>query len=216
MYEENALSLAAVQAALALKSFDVYRAQTSMAPLGRRLTRASNRTGTAKEAAVLVLLYPHPIDLHLVLIRRNTYNGVHSDQIGLPGGKREYQETFLQAALRETEEELGVSSKSIQLIGNLTPIYIPPSDYIVHPFVGYVMSRPIWIPDPKEVVEVIETPLAILLDDTIKQHQHMNIQGITVRVPYYNIQGHQVWGATAVMLSELEGRLRFVLHQNNH
>ncbi len=211
MFNQTALSLATIQAALTLEPFDVFRAQLVMAPLQRRITRPIEKEGAAKEAAVLVLLYPHFHHLYLVLIRRNSYPGVHSDQVGLPGGKREQNETFLQTALRETYEELGVAPQTIQLLGQLTPIYIPPSDFEVHPFVGYTSQRPLWIPDPREVSGIIETPLTTLLDDSIKRDEDMTLQGMTIRVPYYEIQGHQVWGATAIMLSELEGRLRSIL-----
>lgn len=215
MFNSKTLSLATIQSALSLESFDVLRAQMIMAPLQRRIARPAHKEGAAKEAAVMVLLYPHLHDLHLVLIRRNRYPGVHSDQVGLPGGKREQQETFLQAALRETHEELGVVPQVVQLLGQLTPIYIPPSDFEVHPFVGYTTSRPVWMPDPKEVSGVIETPVAALLDDTIKCDEEMTLLGSTVRVPYYDIQGNQVWGATAIMLSEFEGRLRSALESQS-
>lgn len=211
MLYKTILSLPTVQAALALHEFDVMSAQVAMSPIRRRMGRPTDKAGQAKEAAVLVLLYPHQHDLHTVLIRRNSYPGVHSNQVGLPGGRREPNEDFQDTALRETHEELGVQPENVRLIGRLAPIYIPPSDFHVRPFVGYISARPEWAPDPKEVSEVIETPLSVLLDDGIKCDDEVEVNGSTMCVPYYDIQGNQVWGATAIMLSELEGRLRSAL-----
>jgi 8-oxo-dGTP pyrophosphatase MutT (NUDIX family) len=172
------------------------------------MRRPVERSGNPRLAAVLVLLYPVQRELSLVLTRRHEYQGVHSGQISLPGGQREDGESFAQTALRETHEELGINVQGIQLVGKLTQVYIPPSDYEVHPYVGYSSQRPAWKPDPAEVAEVIEMPLAMLFENNLKRSEVATRNGVTFEMPYYAIQGHKVWGATAAMLSEFEERLR--------
>ncbi len=202
-----------VQTALQLPSFDVRQAQLKMAPIPRAVRRPQSKNGSPRLAAVLVLLFPtEQHGLSTVLIQRNQYPGVHSGQIGLPGGQREENDgSFAVTALRETHEEIGVPYTEIELIGNLTSLYIPPSDFEVYPYVGYSAHHPVWKPDPSEVAGVIETPLATLFDDTVKHVDEIEVRGITVRAPYYAIEGHRVWGATAIILSELESRLRLTL-----
>ena len=206
------VTLDTIKTALLIDDFDVASAQSIMAPMRRPIKRPQELPGTAKPAAVLIVLYPEQNDLGFVLIQRNSYEGVHSDQIGLPGGRQENGETFLETALRETNEELGINPDQINVLGNLTPIYIPPSDYHVHPFVGYMKQRPTLIPDPREVAAVIETSVSELLDETLKSEHDVSVQGLKLNVPYYDIQGHKCWGATAIMLAEFEGRIRQALY----
>ncbi|NDJ78079.1 MAG: CoA pyrophosphatase [Chloroflexi bacterium] len=181
-----------------------------MAPQPRPLHRVESRPGQARQAAVLVLLYPHQTQLSFVLIQRTQHDrDVHSGQISLPGGSQDAGETPVQTALREAHEELGVNG-GVQILGQLDPLYIPPSDFEVHPVVGYTSVRPHWIPAESEVVDVIECPLKWLLDDAHKVVEDWELRGFQLRVPWYNVDGHQVWGATAIILSELEQRLRHV------
>ncbi len=201
-----------VRRALTLTDFDVRQAQRKMAPVPRALERSWQRSDDPKLAAVLVLLFPDASNrLSLVLQQRNKYPGVHSGQISLPGGRREDGESFLQTALRETHEEVGVPLHDIELLGKLTPIYIPPSDFEVHPFVGYVSYHPQWVPELTEVTAIIEMPLDSLLDDTLKKIKLLDVRGFSIKAPFYDVAGHEVWGATAIILAELEGRLRQVL-----
>lgn len=202
------ISLTQVQKALNLPDFDAEKAMRLMAPQSRPIRRPINLETVPKLASVLVLLFPTDNGLSFVLTRRHVYAGVHSGQISLPGGRCEHNETFCDTALRETQEELGISPASIQILGNLSEIYIPPSDFQVHPYVAYTPARPIWQPDPFEVAEVIEAPLAILFDPSAKQHDLIEVRHPPIKAPYYAIQGHKVWGATAIILSELESRLR--------
>lgn len=197
--------------ALELENFDSFAAQSIMAPLQRPTKRPATKSGQAKLAAVLALIYPHLEEWHLVMIQRNSYPGVHSNQIGLPGGRQEAGETFLQTALRETEEEIGVPATEIEVLGRLTPIYIPPSDYEVHPFVGHITHRPNFIPQEREVSGIIEAPLHLLLREDLKLVDTVDVRGMRFQAPYYHLMGHKVWGATAIILAELEGRLRQVL-----
>lgn len=202
-----------VQAALALADFDVLTAQRLMAPQPRTLHRNRSHPGLPRQAGVLVLLYPAEGGLAFALMRR-TQNprDVHSGQISLPGGSQEPGETPVEAALREAREELGVNG-TVQILGSLTCLYIPPSDFEVRPVVGYMSEHPVWKPDQSEVVEVLECPLVWLIDDARKVVENWNRDGQIVQVPWYNVHGHKVWGATAIILSEFEQRLRQVLNK---
>ncbi len=203
------ITLDDVRRALAVPGFDSMSAQLRMAPRPRPIRRQTS-SGQPRLAAVLVLLYPVDDTLTFPLMRRPDYEGVHSGQISLPGGSREGDETFEQNALRETREEFGVSDP-IEILGSLTPIYVPPSDFEIHPFVGYLPHRPSFTPDPIEVVEIIEVPLTLLFDEQAKgQDQRQREDGGTWTFPFYRAGQDKVWGATAAMLSELETRLRLV------
>lgn len=205
------IALDDVRKALSLPSFDHVAAQKLMAPRPARPMRRSDVPGSPRLAAVLVLLYPVEGDLRFPLMRRPEYEGVHSGQISLPGGSQEVGETFEQTALRETREEFGVI-EPVEVLGALTPVYVPPSDFEIHPLVGYLPWCPTWTLDPHEVAELVETPLDVLLDDSVKGHEERLLDGGIKRIiPFYRVGAYQVWGATAAMLSELEGRLRAVL-----
>lgn len=207
---KTSLTLDAVRRALALSDFDVMAAQLRMAPRPRPIRRG-DLPGEPRRAAVLALLYPVNDVLHLVLMQRTESNGVHSGQVSFPGGRREEGETFEQAAIRETFEELGVADP-IEIMGQLTLIYVPPSDFEINPFVGYLPVRPQWTPSPAEVAAVIETPLDFMFDDTCKGIESLTApDGVTRQFPYYKIGDYKVWGATAAILSEFEERLRVVL-----
>jgi len=161
----------------------------------------------AKIACVLNLLYPKNNEWHLVLIERMSLykNDRHSGQISFPGGGLENTDESLAAgALREANEEVGVKIEDIELLGKLTDIYIPVSNFLVHPFVGKLDYEPQFIPQPTEVKSILEVPLDHLRNPKTIQRKDLKIsQQITLKdVPYYNVQNHVVWGATAMMLSE--------------
>jgi len=206
------ITLEDVRRALALEGFDPLLAQARMAPRPRAVHRPEI-PGTAKLAGVLVLLFPAEDDeaLHFALMKRTEYPGVHSGQISLPGGRREGDETFIATALRETEEELGANADSVEIVGSLTPLYVPPSDFEIHPAVGYTPTRPVWIPDPNEVAEILEVSAALLLDDSYKGFEFLERGDVKIEIGYYRVGEHKVWGATAAMLSEFEMRLRIAL-----
>ncbi len=207
------ITLGHIRAALALPDFDVLEAQLHMAPKARPVRRPANKAGQARQASVLLLLFPVEAGLSFVLLRR-AYNphDVHSGQISLPGGAREANETPVQTALRETREELGVT-ETVEVLGTLGALYVPPSDFEVQPVVGYVPARPLWRPGPGEVREVLECPVHWLLEDTHKAFGEMLVHGHTVQAPWYDVRGYRVWGATAIILSEFEQRLRRVLRR---
>ncbi len=163
----------------------------------------------ARTACVLILFYPIDEIPHFVLIERQTSERPgdrHGGQISFPGGKTENMDATLAAtALREAEEEIGVPAHRIEIIGRLSELYIPVSNFIVHPFVGYMPEAPRFDLQPEEVREVFEVPVSLLLDKTIRHRMDIRAHdGLTLKdVPYFRIRERVVWGATAMMLGEL-------------
>ncbi len=159
-----------------------------------------------RHAAVMMLLYPVADAMHLVLILRPQYEGVHSGQVALPGGKVEPEDTtYHAAALRETYEEVGVAIETVHSLKELTKVYIPPSNFWVHPFVGYATKRPDFVLQEEEVAAIIEIPIDALLDDAnITSKEKKTSYAQKIEVPAFELGGYVVWGATAMMLSELK------------
>ncbi len=181
---------------------------TSMARL-RRL-RNGGVPDDARPSSVLVLLYPYRSDIGFPVIRRPDYPGVHGGQVSLPGGKaEESDESLVYTALREAQEEIGIDPGQVHVIGQLTELYIPPSNFLVTPVVGFLPCRPDFQADPEEVVEIMELTLSELTDPATKKRSRIRLPiGLTLRVPSYNNGGPVIWGATAMMLSELEQIIR--------
>ena len=186
-----------------------------MMPLMRKelLAKTNFKEINPRKAAVTMLFYPKNQEVHLVLIVRNSYDGVHSAQIAFPGGKSEPEDAdFQTTALRETEEEIGISRNKIEIIKAFSSVYIPPSNFMVYPFLGISREELEFIPDPIEVAAVIELPLAVFLDDSILSIENLSTSYATnIEVPAFMIEGHVVWGATAMILSELRDVLNSVL-----
>jgi 8-oxo-dGTP pyrophosphatase MutT (NUDIX family) len=202
------ITLKVVERALSLAGFDARHAQSQMAPKPRSLYRAPAKPGSPRQGGVLFLLYPRADQLTFALTRRSETLENHQGQISLPGGSREQGETLAETAVRETSEELGVKLDDDCLLGKLASLYIPPSDFEIHPFVAYSPTRPDFVPAPDEVAELLEVPLACLLDPAVYRNEDWIIREIEVAVPFYFLGRHQVWGATAMVLSEMEQRLR--------
>jgi len=196
-----------IENTMRLNSLPGAEAQYKMSALGRR-TRVADTFGTKehKVGAVLILLYPHQNELLFPLTQRHAYKGVHSAQVSLPGGKVEAEDVSTEAtALREAQEEIGVDSSKIEMLGKLTDLYIPPSNFLVHPYVGYLKSRPAMKKDDYEVAELFEASLSTLMDDRTIGEIKVPIPGnMKIKTPYFNIQEKVVWGATAMILSELK------------
>jgi 8-oxo-dGTP pyrophosphatase MutT (NUDIX family) len=162
-----------------------------------------------REAGVLLLLYPYATnngtlpELHLVLTRRTEYPGVHSGQISFPGGRREQEESLQRTALRETMEEVGVVPEELEIIGQLSSLYTSASNFCIYPFVAFSATRPIFRLDPKEVAKLIEVPLSFLLNPANRKEEVWHFQDSGQRrIPFFDVFGYQVWGATAMILSE--------------
>ena len=191
-------------------------AQMLMAPPFREalLKQSVSHRANAKLAAVMALFYPNKQgETHLMFIVRKSSPGVHSGQIGFPGGKPESGDVDLKAtAVRETWEEIGVSSQSIHVLCPLTEVYIPPSNFNVFPFVGMSTSTPNFKRQPSEVESIIEILLKDILDDSKRVFSLVSTSyGPKVNVPAFNFEGHIVWGATAMILMEIIELLNSIL-----
>jgi 8-oxo-dGTP pyrophosphatase MutT (NUDIX family) len=199
-----------VQQAVDLTGFNFGEAQQRMSPIPRGWEQ---RDTPPKQAAVLILLYPEVDDrLNVVLTLRSKGLRGHSGQVSFPGGKQDPDDkSFTITALRETCEEIGICDDHIMVMGELSPFYIPPTHYDVYPTVARYDSIPEFNPNPDEVAEVFSFALENMLHPKFKQVEQRTIQGYPVEIPYYNMKGYKVWGATAIMLSELEARLRRIL-----
>ncbi|HLW32644.1 MAG TPA: CoA pyrophosphatase [Aequorivita sp.] len=190
--------------------------QLRMAPLRslRELRDQAVDQERANRAGVMALFYPSiSYEANLILILRRTYKGVHSAQVGFPGGKIEAIDNSLEAAaLRETEEEVGIPRENITVLKKLTEIYIPPSNFFVQPFLGITNKKPHFVPEEREVEALIEVKLEDLMNDASITTEILTTSYATdLKVPAFELNGHIVWGATAMMLSEVREMLQRVL-----
>ncbi len=161
-------------------------------------------TSRAVHSSVLILLYPKKEIPHTVFILRQTYDGVHSGQVSFPGGRAEEADrTLVETALREASEEVNIDPGAVEVLGTLSEMYIPPSNYLVLPVVGFTPQAPAFVPDPAEVAAVIESDLGFLFDQSRQKETVLTIRGTEIEAPYYDVNGNIVWGATAMILSEL-------------
>lgn len=179
-------------------------AQAAMAPSERPIPSVeAARASGSREGAALALLYPLRRRWHVVLTERSAELTHHPGQISLPGGRVDEGEDLVRAALREAEEELAVPPDRVEILGPLSPLWIPPSNFLVQPVLGAAAARPAFRPQPAEVARVIEVPLDDLLDPALRREEIWEIRGRARRVPFFELQGHRVWGATAMILVEL-------------
>lgn len=205
------LTLNTIQQALRIPGFDSRAAQGKMSPRPRAMVRPPDKPGTVRCGAVLLLLYRKYGEVHTVLIRRQENLKYHPGQMSLPGGRREKNESFLTAALREAQEEVGIDPAALKVLGGLEPVYIPPSDFCVHPFVAWHDGAPGLTREAKEVAEIFEIPVARLLAPESRDAGEQGREAQGSAVPFFKISGHKVWGATAMILSEFLERLQAAL-----
>ena len=180
----------------------------------RELENVNLEQKKPKQAAVLAVFYPGPAqETRFVLILRKTYKGVHSNQVGFPGGRVEPEDRDLEhTALRETEEEVGIPQQEVEVLRELTRLYIPPSNFWVQPFMGVMQRAPKLIPQEEEVEAVLEIDLDDFLSDSCLTTETLSTSYATnIDVPAFLLNGHVVWGATAMMLSEMKEILKQVL-----
>jgi 8-oxo-dGTP pyrophosphatase MutT (NUDIX family) len=157
-----------------------------------------------RQSAVLLLLYPAENQWFFPLILRPTYDGVHSGQVGFPGGKQEiYDKDLTDTALREANEEIGILREEVEILGNLTPFYVNASNMYLTPVVGLSRQKPDFQPDDREVAVLLQVPLSELLDPQNRKEKEISLPpDIVLQTPYFDLQNQTVWGATALILSE--------------
>jgi 8-oxo-dGTP pyrophosphatase MutT (NUDIX family) len=164
-----------------------------------------------REAAVLLLFYPHTHDLCFPLTVRSSALPQHSGEVSLPGGRVDPEDDGpVCTALRETYEELGIPIQSVEVWGQLAPVYIPASNFRLTPIIGFTPATPHIVPNPGEIAEVFSASLTHLLNPTTVVVEEWVRYGHSMMVPFFALEGHKVWGATAILLSELVARLRRV------
>ena len=188
-------------------------AQLQMAS-GVRVKAVKHRmpdTSKARIGAVLIALYPDENGIvRTVLMKRPDYDGTHAGQVSFPGGKMEEEDVdVVQTALREAEEEVNIKPNEVNVIGQLTELYIPPSNFLVHPVLGILEKPPLLIPDKHEVQSIHIPELNYLLRDDIIDEKEIELSsGFRLRTPYFKVDGHTVWGATAMIIAELKHLFR--------
>ena len=199
---------------IAKVSLPATESHLKMSPVERRqqLLDHDYDVATAKDAAVMMLVYPHQGKAMIALIVRNTYKGIHSSQVAFPGGKVEADETLLKAALRETHEEIGVNPDDVNIVRAFSNLYIPPSNFNVFPFLGFCNSEPNFSTDAREVASMLFFSLDEILDDNNLSMETVSASySSNIIVPVFKIQETIVWGATAMMLQELKDVLKSII-----
>jgi 8-oxo-dGTP pyrophosphatase MutT (NUDIX family) len=165
-----------------------------------------------RPGSVLILLFPDEGDIKFPLIKRPEYIGVHGGQISLPGGKAEAGENSIETALREAEEEIGVDSHSVSILGRLTEFHVIPSNFLITPVVASIERKPEWIPDPYEVAGILTGRISELIrEDAVRTTEILAAGQYRMNAPHFNIENEIVWGATAMMLNEFRMVLREII-----
>ena len=155
-------------------------------------------------SAVLILLFPNNNTFNFILTLRSQRVETHKGQISLPGGAQEQDESLEKTALREAEEEIGVSPETIELIGRLSTLYVPFSGFDIHPYVGWATEMPEINISVEEVDKIISVPVTELIDSNNLRIKNTSLRGIPVKMPYFNLKNEIVWGATSMILSEFK------------
>ena len=161
-------------------------------------------------SAVLILLYLEDNEIHFFLTKRSNELEHHKGQISLPGGTQEENEELTHTALRETQEEIGINKTSISIIGSMTPLFVPVTGFMIHPFIGYSSNKLEPTPAPSEVEAIFSVNISDLLNETNQTIEKRNIRGYDVEVPYFKLNNYEVWGATSMILSEFRDLIKSI------
>jgi len=180
-----------------------FEAQVALAPRPNTGPLERRDRGDGRAAAALILFYPKGDTPCLLLTVRAQDLPNHRGQVSLPGGVVDDGETLEQAALREADEEVGVDPKTVILLGTLSPIFIPPTAFMLHPVVGYTAKRPDLRPNPAEVARILEIPVAALEDAESVGRETRRLRDRDYEIPFFDLDGEKCWGATAMVLAEL-------------
>lgn len=182
------------------------KAQMGMSPLPVDARRFSRDIPTNhRKGSVLILFYPNEGQAFFPLIKRPEYEGIHSGQIAFPGGKMEAEdEDEIDTALREAWEEVAILPEQVKLIGKLSNLFIPASNFLVSPIIGYSESKPVFFPEEREVARIIEASVSALYEPKIRKRKNLVIsESFSLDTPYFEVDKEMVWGATAMILNEL-------------
>ncbi len=179
-----------------------------MAPASRvaEISNLSGNFNNARKSAVMILLFQEEEQMKLIFIRRSFYVGIHAGQIAFPGGRFEDSDVNIQnTAFREIEEEIGITADKIEILGRLSDIYVPPSNFLISIFVGYLKEKPTYNIDEREVAEVIEIDLADFFRENIIHQKDFLVPSAdtTVNALYYKVGNIDLWGASAMVMTEL-------------
>ena len=183
-----------------------------MLPSGRELFPGNINLNHLKHSSVLLLLFIDHGELNACLIKRPEHMKHHAGQVALPGGRIEDGETALQTALRETYEEIGISSAQIEILGILSELYVQVSGFLIHPFVGWLKEKPFIKINKNEVEKTVSFPLKNLMEN-IDETELNTVSGL-LTVPCIKFEGEIIWGATAMILSEFADLLRTIETNN--
>ena len=204
MQAASSLTIQALEQALS-KEKPGFEIQKEMSPVRGDAERYYETPDFARKAGVMMVLYMKDADWHTAFLKRTmNLNDAHSGQISLPGGRFEESDaTLVQCALRETEEEIGIPQNDIDVVGSLSSLYVYASNHLVQPFVGFLSDPPEFRIDQSEVHSVIEAPVSYLADHSVVKLTDLSVRGFKLKdVPYYDLFGEILWGATAMMVSE--------------
>ena len=164
---------------------------------------SKDKLSSMRKAAVLIGLFKKNDEGCFSLIRRPMNEKNHPGQIALPGGAMEKDETLMNTALREASEEVGINPEDVEIIGQLTPIPVPVSEYLIYPFVGVIDYEPKWVLNEDEVEELLILKMSELISSDNGYTEMWDLRGNKVEVPIFKVMNETVWGATAAVLSEL-------------
>ena len=183
------------------------RSHLKMAPQHRAEQLASYHEGIkhAKKSAVLMLFYNESDESKMIVIRRSNYVGVHAGQIAFPGGRYEDEDINVQTtALREIHEEIGIPEDKIEIVGRLSDIYVPPSNFLISVFVGYLDEKPMYKIEEREVDEVIEVPFGDFFKPGLIKEKEFFVSSLNAssKAPYFDVSNAEIWGASAMVISE--------------